>query len=334
MSCLGLAGSLAILAAQAPLVFPTSAELVYVVTSVTDGSGHPIRGLRAEDFTVSEDGKPREITTLVSLADASTQGGTVWPIDFVLLLDTSGSMKKELRRARDAAVEFANSVPAVRGRNIVSFDSRIRMWPYEEAGPAPVLDEILSDEEIGGTRLFDAMLESIPRVAKDPTRRPIMVALTDGEDTGALERFMNPDDPVGRTRFLLGLDLQDRLVKQQSQPVAEIASALQNESVTFYAISFAKHLENGFPSGDLRAAHGRDTLKALAKATGGLVVDGDARDLTTQFGRIRDDLAAQYVLGFVPGPSVAGKIHKLRIAVAPRGAKVRHRLAYQTKPPG
>ena len=208
MSWPGLIASLSLLTVQAPLVFPTSAEIVYVVASVTDGSGQPVRGLKAKDFTVREDGKPREVTTFASFADAAGAGAE-WPVDFVMLLDTSGSMRGDLRRARRAAVEFAGSIPSVRGRNIVSFNSY-----------------------------------------------------------------------------------------------------------------FAKH--------DIHA-YGRDVLKTLAGATGGLVVDGGARDLTTQFARIRNDLAAQYVLGFVPAPSSTGRAHKLKIGVASKGAKVRHRLAYETK---
>jgi hypothetical protein len=147
------------------------------------------------------------------------------------------------------------------------------------------------------------------------------VALTDGADTGAMLRARDSVDPGERDRFLRGLRPVD-IAKIRSEAAAETAKALQNESVTFYAIYFAKH--------DIYA-HGRDVLNTLARATGGLVVDGGARDLTAQFARIRNDLAAQYVLGFAPAPSSTGRVHKLKIAVSSKGAKVRHRLAYETK---
>ena len=323
----GLAGFLVLLAAQPPLVFPTSAEIVYVVVSVTDGSGQPVRGLKAGDFTVGEDGGLRPTASLASFADVAGEGVTEWPVDFVLLLDTSESMQEDLHRARDAAVEFAGSIPHLRGRYVVSFNSRIGVWPYQDVGPAAVLDQILGKNEVGGTRLFDAVLGSIPLVTSDPTRRSVIVALTDGEDTGGKERFS------GRLRFLAGLDAYERLEMMQSHPVARIATELQKESVTFYAISFAKHLDGTGESDHIRAAHGRETLEALAKSTGGLVVESAAAGPSRQFARIRDDIAAQYVLGFVPAPSATGKVHKLKVEVALKGAKVRHRLAYETKPP-
>jgi hypothetical protein len=68
-------------------------------------------------------------------------------------------------------------------------------------------------------------------------------------------------------------------------------------------------------------------------APGGLVADGDALDLQAEFVRIRNDIAAQYVLGFEPLPSATGRLHKLKIEVTAKDAKVRHRLAYETKTP-
>ena len=146
MSWLVLAGALAF-GAQPPLVFSASTELVHVTLSVTDATGRPVRGLKPGDFTVSEDGKSREIATAVECASASAEGLAPCPVDFVLLLDTSTTMRSDLIRARDAAVRFANSIPAIRGRTIVSFNSRIQTWPFDQAGPAAILDRILAQND-------------------------------------------------------------------------------------------------------------------------------------------------------------------------------------------
>jgi VWFA-related protein len=318
---LALVGSLALSGDQSPLVFPATTELVKVVVSVTDASGQPIRGLSAKDFTVRADGKARPIATLTHCADSGGEPLPDCPVDLVLLLDTSASMLWNLRRARDAAAQFVESVPAARGRNIVSFDSEIRVWDYGEEGPAKVLDEILDRGEGRGTRLFTAVLRAIPLAFLDPTRRAIMVALTDGEDTGgALAR----GNRGGRGGAAFDGDLE----KVHKQRLLNVAEGLQKRSIGFYAISFAHHLGSG-----KRRDYGASTLKTLTEATGGLVVDGQAADLKAQFARIRNDIAAQYVLGFVPASSPPGRIHKLQVKVTPKDASVRHRLAYQTKSP-
>jgi VWFA-related protein len=50
--------------AQAPLpqaTFRGGTDLVQVDVSVLDGKRHPVRGLTAQDFTIFEDGQPRDI---------------------------------------------------------------------------------------------------------------------------------------------------------------------------------------------------------------------------------------------------------------------------------
>jgi beta-lactamase class A len=44
---------------------------------------------------------------------------------------------------------------------------------------------------------------------------------------------------------------------------------------------------------------------------------------------IAQDLTSQYVLGFVPGPSPAGRFHALKVRIRREGARVRHRAGYR-----
>lgn len=317
MLSLILAGAVAVFGAQSPLTFPAATELVKVVVSVTDASGQPVRGLTSKDFAVREDGKVRPIATITPCADPKGEPLPDCPADLVLLVDTSASMLPDLRRARDAALQFVESVPSARGRNIVAFDSEIRAWDFEDRGPARVLDEILDQGEGRGTRLFTAVMRAIPLASVDPTRRAIMVALTDGEDTGGAGGTGN------RRRRVLDPGFDGNLEKIHKQRLLNVAEALQKASVSFYSISFAHHLGSG-----KRRDYGASTLKTLSDSTGGLVVDGEAPDLKSQFALIRNDIAAQYVLGFAPAASPPGRVHKLEVKVASKDARVRHRLTY------
>jgi hypothetical protein len=69
-------------------------QLVSVPVAVTDRTGRPLTGLRAEDFLLSEDGRPQQI------ANFST---TEAPFEVALLLDTSGSTRDEVGLIRRAA---------------------------------------------------------------------------------------------------------------------------------------------------------------------------------------------------------------------------------------
>ena len=72
--------------AQAPApqpVFRGGTDLVQVDVSVLDNKRHPVRGLPAADFTVLEDGKPREIQAFseVYLPDRVEAKTTPWVRD-------------------------------------------------------------------------------------------------------------------------------------------------------------------------------------------------------------------------------------------------------------
>lgn len=336
MTWLGLA---LLLAPQAQPVFPVSSEMVRIVVSVTDSAGRPVAGLEPKDFTITEDGKKRDVGAVAQCGGAESQALEDCSVDLVLLLDTSGSMRDMNQKARDAALQFVKQVKSARGRTVIAFDSRVMSHPFDDANPSASLAEALASQgDRGITRFFGAVLEGVAKASSDPGRRAIMVALTDGEDSGR---------PRGsRVRPVEGT-AESALRARQSHPTEEIARVLQRESVTFYAVSFAQTLErvpeitakSAFDSASMasedyleaRVDHATATLKALAEASGGLVVDGMAQDLAPEFDRIRNDIAAQYVLGFIPGSSDSGKPHKLKIGVAAKGIKLRYRTSYESR---
>jgi len=72
-------------------------QLVSVPAVVTDRNGRPITGLRLDNFTILEDGKPQRVTNFAT---------TETPFEIALLLDTSGSTRDDLGLIRDAANAF------------------------------------------------------------------------------------------------------------------------------------------------------------------------------------------------------------------------------------
>ena len=62
-------------------------QLVSVPAVVTDSTGRPLSGLRAENFQLLEDGQPQTIANF---------GTTDAPFEIALLLDTSGSTREDV----------------------------------------------------------------------------------------------------------------------------------------------------------------------------------------------------------------------------------------------
>src|SRR5258706_14489813 len=92
-------------------------QLVSVPAVVTDRNGHPLAGLRAENFVVLEDGKPQRVTNF-----ATTEA----PFEIALLLDTSGSTHEELGLIRDAGNAFINALRPGDRVGIVAFNNSPR----------------------------------------------------------------------------------------------------------------------------------------------------------------------------------------------------------------
>jgi len=77
-------------------VFRSDVSLVRVDTQVVDRDNRAITGLRAEDFILREQGQPRPIRNFAS---------EKIPVDVVLLLDVSASMRPHIERIASAAHE-------------------------------------------------------------------------------------------------------------------------------------------------------------------------------------------------------------------------------------
>ena len=106
----------------------------------------------------------------------------------------------------------------------------------------------------------------------------------------------------------------------------EVNKLVRSAPVTIFSIAFS-------PDGvatTSRALKGRQVLQHLADLTGGDVyAPGSYRDLPEIYDKILDELQAQYVLGFVSDrPAGDGKYRKLRVEVARKGVKLRHRTGY------
>jgi VWFA-related protein len=282
------------------LVFPSAVELVQVVVSVTSKTGVPVRDLEAKDFVLREGGKERKIETFLRTQDAGDSERA--PVELVLLIDASSSMRADVERARDVIVDFVRSVPSFSKGRLVAFDRESWDRTFDAQSIRPVIDDMIRMKGGAGTRIFDAVSTSAAMVSNQKGRR-VMVLFTDGEDA-------------------------------TSRLKAEGAvKALQQAEVTCYGVSYASRLASFDAShGGNRVKDGRRTLEMLTQGTGGFVVDGTAPDVVAQLKRIADDISSLYVIGFTAAPAQRAEYRRLKVEVGKRDVMVRHRAGYEAKP--
>jgi Ca-activated chloride channel homolog len=200
---LTLAATTAIAAGQK--TFRTEVNLVHFAVVVTDKSGAPIAGLTAEDFEVTEAGKPQSIKFF-----AAGDPEDAPPLHIGFLLDTSGSMGEDIKLARSAAVRFLNTLTDAVDMTLVDFDTEVRVATYGQKDFPRMVERIRSRQPAGYTAMYDALGVFLDGAAENEGRT-ILLLYTDGGDT--------------RSAIALG----------------DVMTLVQASDVTIYAVGFLEH---------------------------------------------------------------------------------------------
>ena len=184
--------------AEEDLVFRSDVSLVRVDAQVVDKSNRAITGLSAEDFVVRENGQSQKISHF---------GSEEVPVDVLLLLDVSGSMRPHIERVASAS----RSALDVLGDNdriaIMVFDRQSRLRaPFRRSAEAieRELYNVIQQETFdGGTDITRGLLDAaawIGREARPEARRAIVI-LTDDQtersrDESGVTRALNNSNAV------------------------------------------------------------------------------------------------------------------------------------------
>lgn len=167
----------ALLRADDP-VFKSDVALSRVDAQVVDRDGRAVSGLQARDFILRVDGKVQPIKNFDSES---------MPIDILLLLDVSGSMRPHVERMADAARQALNVLAPQDRLAVMVFD----VWARERLPFTNSRSEVTSELRHlvrsegfnNGTRITAAMLSAANYVQKHarPDARRAIVILTDDE---------------------------------------------------------------------------------------------------------------------------------------------------------
>jgi Ca-activated chloride channel homolog len=151
-------------------------QLSQIVVTVTDGRGHLIPDLAANDFIVEVDGVRQSIAHFSQ--DAET------PISLGLLLDMSGSMLPRLQAVKQTGSAFIRGMRADDEYFLMTF-----------ADSAKVVQELTHDREKlvdalsglkggqGSTRLLSSVIKAGDILHKSHNKKRAVVVITDGVDT-------------------------------------------------------------------------------------------------------------------------------------------------------
>ena len=305
------------LAAMQETTFRAGNRTVAVYATVTDAGGRLALDLKRDAFAIDDNGKRQAITVFAN---------DLQPITVVVLLDRSGSMEANFDLVRDAAKEFVKQLLPADKVRIGSFSNRIQVDPREFTSDRDEMVGILDTQlqEAGPTPLWNAINVGITALLHQDGRRVILVFTDGGDEPGNF--------------------------RTNNSTLREVMKRADEENVMVYAIGLAGRSRG--PLGPLgpgglggrggrggRGGYGGGRppaqlekpdagLAQIAAATGGGYFElTSARELSSTFKRVADELHHQYVLGFLL-PALDGKTHKLAVSLADPSMAVRARKSY------
>ena len=165
--------------------FRTSVDTVSIYATVSEADGRLVPDLTKEDFTVLDNGTPREI----SLFSSDPQ-----PITVAIMLDMSGSMFSRFVRLRTSTLSFVDALLPQDRAQIGTFGEEIAISPHLTSDKQ-ILKRVLSSElwPMGGTPIWNALDTAMSALASESGRR-VVLTITDGRNLCSVPRCLKPGD--------------------------------------------------------------------------------------------------------------------------------------------
>jgi VWFA-related protein len=329
-------------------------QLVSVPAIVTDRTGRPLTGLRAEDFQIFEDGRSQKISNFST---------TEAPFEVALLLDTSGSTREDVGLIRRAALAFVEALRPGDRVAILSFNTKKegsdQLATVEVKVPLTDDRELLQEavEGVGasnGTPFYDSLEKVAKEVFRDKPReemrgRRALVALTDGVDSTSESDFDEAREMLkraGLVSYFVEVNTED-YVEDRLMQDCEGDGALRLSRVQLQRYrrviapgADAEDFSNFCRMGQFERMHASRTLYQLARAemnrlareSGGKTFPvADLRDAQRAFRQVAEDIGTQYSLGYYSTNTARdGTFRTIRVQVRGlKDAQVRAREGYQ-----
>jgi VWFA-related protein len=167
---------------------------VNLPVSVLDKDGHPVDGLKQENFQVFEDKVQQTIKTFRH-EDI--------PLSLGLVIDNSGSMRNKRERVNSAALAFARESNPDDETFIVNFDDSAYLEQDFTGSIGDLVDALDNIDARGETALYDAIYLSADHLKSGKKDKKAILLITDGEDNVSKYKFDKVFDTLRQSKVTL-----------------------------------------------------------------------------------------------------------------------------------
>jgi Ca-activated chloride channel family protein len=291
---------------------------VLLPVTVRDSAGAFAPNMKAENFTVYEDGVLQPISSFAFKR---------MPVHVVLLLDTSSSVTKELEDFKAAALKFVEQLDPEDKVCLIRFDDVVELvqdWTSSRATFKRALNRIQTGMF---TKFHDALYLAAHEQLGKVKGRKAVILLTDGIDSG---------------RGSITQDRAFRSLIEEETPVyavskTRIQGRSDREQLEFYlknSKSSANQLRiDGLKMSLAQLDESEQFLSKISEETGGRIYLPDSFDnLSDAYQQVADELRSQYVIFYTPTNSERdGSYRAVRVKVNQKGYHVTTRFGYYSK---
>jgi Ca-activated chloride channel homolog len=297
-------------------IISVSVNLVKIPISVFDANGNLVSELRSDSFRIWEDQAPQEIRSF---------GIDSNPVSVVLLLDTSMSGKSELKKIKEAALEFAEALSREDRISIIGFDDDVYLaldWSNDLKKVRKALGKLKPG---GRTALYDAMYTAANAQLKDIEGRKAIILLTDCVNNQSRYGFQEASLKIVKSQASLYVVSKTEIVKEQASRerrvviMADILKRMFGENEDYVAEYFKKK---------------ETEISELAEKTGGrCFFPADYNRLKSVYAEVAHELKSKYYLTYISNQNLQpNSFHRVAIEYLKPANKLIYRRGYYFQP--
>ena len=287
-------------------------NLVVLNAAVTDPKGDWVSGLQKENFEILEDGIPQEIAYFDSGAE---------PYNLALALDTSASVRPELKILTETASRFVRDLRPIDRVTLITFGDFVRRLTEYSADRDEIAGQ-LNRLPIGGqTALYDAIYLMLADTQARRSGRNALVILTDGIDiqsvssvseVAGMARLSNcalyvlcleatSQSKEYRTSFKFLKDFSSRAFwRDYYRYIDSLEKPVSSEVQPHWKAEVDKAMKTHPISAMLQKR--RNALRELTELSGGAFITlASLKDASGAYAKIAMELKSSYGLGYYAG---------------------------------
>ena len=237
-----------------------------------------------DDLVVFEDGVEQKVETFQEATS---------PVSMVLVLDSSGSMKRASEQVVAAAATFVETLRPEDSLGLLTFADKVDVAHAITTNRQNTVQTLSEYKAEGGTALYDALCDSLLMLKGLKGRRAVVI-LTDGRDED------NPGTGPGSVRSW-----------------ESVLRLLQDQDVTMFPVGLGPRID-------------AQRLQLLATLSGGeAYFPTEVAELAAEFTRVTENLRHRYLVGYTStNPVRDGKWRNVEIRTKAAGVRISGRKGY------